>query len=851
MDAEYWRRVERVLDLALDSDPSRWSAIVAEHSGGDDAFRREVEALLGQHAIASSYLSSRPAEIAAALLTEARESREAGSYEGRRVGAYRVIRELGRGGMSRVFLAERADGEFEQHVALKLLRPGLDSEIDVNRFKVERQILASLNHPNIARLLDGGITTDGVPFLVMELVDGEPIDQYCDARQLGVRERLGLFAEMATAVQTAHNSLVIHRDLKPSNILVTRDGVVKLLDFGLAKLLEPGAPPDAAAATMSNHRWMTPEYAAPEQILAQPITTSTDVYQLGAVLYRLLTGHTPFGDGISNLHELETTILEADPPPVSRDLRGDLEAVLRKALAKDSNARYASAQAFADDVQRYLERRPVFARRQTRAYRLRRFVRRHRASVATAAGVVVLLSVYVGTVLADRARIARALVEAQAGTRKAEQVTDFMLGLFEAAEGGQSLHDTVTAQLLLDRALDRANELRGQPELRAQMLDVIGRIQTQLGDMEKAKPLLTEALAIRRSVHGELHPEVATSYEALANVSAATDDNAETVRLRRRVLEIRRAIAGRDDPKSLDALYDLALAVHSSGDRAAARPLFAEWLSAVARQPRQVSELRASQLVAAGDLLSSQGEVDRADSLFREAFVIRRSLYGERHSLISAVLLQLAQNADTRRAFAQSDSLYRSAEAMLRAVYPQGHPSLVSALNMHGNSLQRADRFADAEPLLRESRALAERFAGPNSLDVAQSDVNLGFTLTMIGRYAEAERLDRDALRILESRFDGKNALVVMARDHLGDALRGQRRFAEAEPLLLAGYQRFKVPNSVTKVWLAHVLTALVRLYEAEGRPDEAAKYHRIYEETSRRVAAPSQAGAASTIHPP
>jgi tetratricopeptide (TPR) repeat protein len=419
-----------------------------------------------------------------------------------------------------------------------------------------------------------------------------------------------------------------------------------------------------------------------------------------------------------------------------------------------------------------------------------------------------------------------------------------MLGLFQAAEGGQSLHDTVTAHLLLSRAVDRANELSGQPELKAQMLDVIGRIHTQLGETEKAKPLLTEALAIRRSLHGEMHPEVATSYEALANVSAATTDNAETIRLRRHVLEIRRAIAGPDDPKSLDALYDLAHALHQSGDRTAAFPLFTEWTNAVGRQPRQFTELRASQLLQIGNLVSSQGQPHRADSLLNEALTIRRSLYGDRHSLVADIIVQIADNANLRREFRLADSLYRFAEGILRTAYPQGHPSLAPTLEMHGNGLQRADHFADAEPLFREALDLSKRFYGENSMDVARSDIGLGFTLTMLGKYIEAEAFDRDAIRIYRSMFDDKNAMVVMARDHLGDALRGQRRFVEAEPLLLAGYERFKVPNSVTRLWRGHVLTALARLYDAEGRHDEAAKYLAIFN-------APPPNGPVSTHRPP
>ena len=383
------------------------------------------------------------------------------------------------------------------------------------------------------------------------------------------------------------------------------------------------------------------------------------------------------------------------------------------------------------------------------------------------------------------------------------------------------------------------------------MLDVIGRIHTQLGESEKARPLLTEALAIRRSLHGELHPEVATSYEALANVSATTRDNAETIRLRRRVLEIRRAIAGADDPKSLDALYDLARALHESGDRASANRLFAEWTSSVARQPRQVTELRAGQLVQIGNLVSSQRQLDRGDSLFSEALAIRRSLYGDRHSLVADVIAQIADNANLRGKYRLGDSLYRSAEGILRIAYPQGHPALVGPLQTHGNGLQRADRFADAEPLFREALALSTRFSGPNSLNVASADIGLGFSLTMLGKYSEAEALDRDALRIYRSMFDDKNAMVVMARDHLGDALRGQGRFAEAEPLLLAGYERFKVPNSVTKLWRGHVLTALARLYDAEGRHNEAAKYLAMFNATPPPAPASPPNVPASTHHPP
>jgi serine/threonine-protein kinase len=322
MDSEYWRKVERVLDVALESDPSSWKSVLDDACGGDVALRAEAENLLSRYTSARSYLASPPVISAAALVAEAHEAAAGETVEGRRIGAYRLVRQIGRGGMSRVYLAARADGAFEQQVALKVLRPGLDAEIDRNRFRAERQILATLDHPHIARLLDGGITDDGAPYLVLEHVDGQPIDAYCNEQSLDVAARLRLFVDVADATQHAHRRLVVHRDLKPSNIFVTRDGAVKLLDFGLAKLLEADSRTDAPAlATHTANRWMTPEYAAPEQVRGESVTTLTDVYQLGAVLYQLLAGVPPFGHRLASVHELEERVLRHEPPRPRRRRR--------------------------------------------------------------------------------------------------------------------------------------------------------------------------------------------------------------------------------------------------------------------------------------------------------------------------------------------------------------------------------------------------------------------------------------------------------------------------------------------------------------------------------------------------
>ena len=382
MDADRWQLVERVLDRALMSDPASWPTVLDSTCSGDPVLRDEVEALLAQRSAAERFLESPPVAAAAALVAEARAARP--PIEGRRIGAFSVVRLIGRGGMSRVYLAERADGEFEQQVALKVLRPGLDSDSDRERLRAERHILATLNHPNIGRLFDDGVTDDGLPYLVLEYVHGEPIDKYCAAKQVSIAERLRLFLDIAEAVQYAHRNLVVHRDLKPSNVLVTGEGRVKLLDFGLAKLLGGELPPGDVVSTQPRTRWMTPAYAAPEQVLAQPVTTATDVYQLGVVLYELLTGRLPFAHRARTLREMEDAILHSEPAAPSlavKALHGDLEAIVLMALRKKPDERYDSVAVFADDVRRHLSGQPVLARRHSLLYRARRFLRRNGPAV--------------------------------------------------------------------------------------------------------------------------------------------------------------------------------------------------------------------------------------------------------------------------------------------------------------------------------------------------------------------------------------------------------------------------------------------------------------------------------------
>src|SRR5690606_8890662 len=413
---------------------------------------------------------------------------------GGRVGAYRLVEEIGRGGMGTVYLAERDDAEFEKRVALKLVKRGMDTDDILLRFRYERQILASLEHPSIARLYDGGAAPDGRPYLVMEYIEGEPITRYAERHQLGIEERLRLFVGVCGAVAFAHRNLVVHRDIKPSNILIGSDGSPKLLDFGIARLLDPAAP-DAMPLTRTGLRLLTPEYASSEQRLGQPATTATDVYALGLVLYELLAGTRADPE---RLHRPSTVATRED---VRRRLRGDLDTIVLRALADDPERRYASADQLGDDIERHLGGLPVHARGDSVGYRTGRFVRRHRVAVAAAALVVLSLVTGLGAAVVQAERAAGERDVAQQERARAEQISTFVLDLFSAsdplaADGG----DTLRVRQLVDRSVDRVRaELATQPQLQAQMLITLGRVYRNLGLYGRGEELLVEALDVARA----------------------------------------------------------------------------------------------------------------------------------------------------------------------------------------------------------------------------------------------------------------------------------------------------------------------------------------------------------------
>jgi len=642
-----WNEIETLFESALDRP--REERITWLYGTCDDPkLRAEVERLLKAHERASGILDT-PASLAPEPL----------DVQGQRLGPYRLLREIGRGGMSAVYLAERED-PYRQHVAVKLLRPGLATSDLVRRFLAERQILATLDHPNIARLLDGGVSDDGRPYFVMEYVEGQPITDYCDAHRLSVDDRLVLFEQVCEAVQYAHRNLVVHRDLKPSNIFVTDDGEVKLLDFGIAKLLDPEAVPAAAPHTRTGARPMTLEYASPEQIQGDPITTATDVYALGVVLYELLTGRRPHSTDGTTAGEIERFVCEREPLPPSdavgkgddapekaararstsanalqRTLRGDLDTIVQKALRKEAERRYASAEQFAADLERHRTGQPVKARPATIGYRVRKFAERHRGGVAVAVLFVLLLGGYAATVTLQAQRIAEERDRARLEAMKTLHVKDFLIELFGSA--GPSAGDTTALLEVLAGGADRVRrDLAGHPEIRAEMLSALGAVYTQLGQTDAARPLVEEALAARRSFFSEPHAEVAATLSNLAALEQQAGRPGRAEALYREALDQVRAVRGEGHIAVAQAKNDLAALLETQGRSGAAADLYAEALPVYRRELGSAHGQTATLLMSLAALTCDDGD-DAAVSLYGEALTLERERLGEPNERLATI----------------------------------------------------------------------------------------------------------------------------------------------------------------------------------------------------------------------
>ncbi|NOT35039.1 MAG: serine/threonine protein kinase, partial [Candidatus Eisenbacteria bacterium] len=702
MDSRTWEAIETIFHAALERSPTERERFVAEACAGDSTLRAEVTAMLAAHTATGLRIED---SLLRALLEPGPALRAS-----TRAGAWRLVEPLGEGGMGDVWLAERADGAYEQRAAIKLVRAGLRSFDLIARFLRERQVLAQLTHPNIARLLDGGTTEDGTPFLAMEFVAGQPIHTWCLERSLPLAERLRLFAQVCDAVRFAHANLVIHRDIKPGNILVTSEGRPVLLDFGVAKLLEPDSRD--GLRTQADDRILTPDYAAPEQLRGDPITTATDVWGLGMLLLELVTGKQAFRSEGRPFAEVERRLVEWQPPrpsdrvadrSLARALRGDLDAIVLTALHHDPARRYRSADQLAADIDRFLRGLPIEARPDSARYRIAKFVRRHRLPVAAATALALTLAAFAAVATLQARRIALERDHARAEETRATRVLSMLVELFEVSNprnhpGGDSLRVGDLLKLFESR-IEGATD---QPLIQGRLWETMASIHGSRSQLAAQRAALDRALTAARTARSE---DLALRIRVAQAVLAARLEGQDVA-----VPRLEAALAdhvaryGADDVRTADAMA---------------------WLGGI------------------------HPEREKRVALLERAYAIRQRIEPSGSVEMAAVLNSLAGNRWAEGAFDRALTEYDRGIAMLSRFVSADNPELLTIRFNRADCMASTGSFEDALPELCDVLARRRRVLGSENTATAASLMSLGQLYSNLGRHAEAADTIRAGLATL------------------------------------------------------------------------------------------------------
>jgi tetratricopeptide (TPR) repeat protein/tRNA A-37 threonylcarbamoyl transferase component Bud32 len=793
MDNELWQKAERIFLECVDEPEAKREELLAARCGDDEALRAAVLSLLEGDGKGDSIKDA--IGRAADELSRAQSDR----FVGTMIGSYTVEKFIAEGGMGHVYLAHRSDEAFDQRVAIKLLPARLATESLRRRFRGERQILANLQHPNIAMLLDGGETDDGVPYLVMEYVDGTPIDEYCQQHEFTLQQRIELFIDVCAAVQFAHANLVVHRDIKPSNVFVTEDGVVKLLDFGIAKLLDPNADPGIAAMTMDGSQLFTPRHASPEQVLGKTITTASDVYALGLMIYELLTGSFPY-DVTSKTPpgEIATIITNETPAPPSRRvdsksarrLRGDLDTIVLNCLRKDPGARYNSVNELAADLERFLTHRPILARPPTLAYIAARFWHRNRAIavsvVVTAAAIIIGAFAATAGYIQARESERAAVLEAQ----NAEAISGFLVSLFEEANPDVSAGDERSVRDVLAIGRERVDsELADSPITQARVSATLSEVYKGLGDYEQAQDLQQHAVALVEAHAPEDLEMLAMLRVDMGDILRIRGDHDAAVATLHAALAAFEASGAGISPEWASALNNLGLTHEEMAQRDAALARLEQALhmrEALFESPH--ADI-ANSLHNLAWIYSRGIDLEKAEQYAIEAVAMREAVFGEMHPRVAVTVGQLARIYLARGMLDDAELAARKSVAIAEQIHDTGHPDVSYAYYELADVLQEKGELEESRDLFAQVTAWERVSLGEQSYDYAYSLKAYANVLVELGEFDTAEPLLRQSLAIFDAgpgsaRRAWHNALV-----NLADLLTKAGRFDEAADLLGVGVE--------------------------------------------------------------
>ena len=870
MDSDRWDRIQTVFHAVADLPADERRRMLEAECSGDPALRDEVLSLIEEDLRGASLLDRSVAEVAHEIFRDAVPP----ALLAQQFGPYRIRKVLGEGGMGVVYLARRDD--LGGLAALKILRDAWLSPARRERFAAEQRTLAQLTHPSIARLFDADTLPDGTPWFVMEYVEGAPLTVWCERHEAAVPDRLRLFRAVCEAVEHAHRHLVVHRDLKPSNILVTDDGGVKLLDFGIAKHLE--SLDGRADQTRTGLRLMTPAYASPEQMRGAPVSIQTDLYSLGVILYELLTGHLPFDLSRLTPGEAEAAILEREPErpslrarregratarSVSRAAWADLDVLCLTAMHKDPARRYGNVQALVRDVNHFLEGQPLEARSDTMGYRLGKFVRRNRRAVAAATTALVSLVAVVGFYTAS---LASARNTALSEASRSQRIQQFMLHLFQGGDQEAGPADSLRVISLVHRGVQEARNLVAEPVVQAELYETLGGILQQLGQLEGADSLLRAGLSRRQAIFGPDHAEVARSLVSLGLLRADQARLPEAERLIRDGVALARRRLRPGHPQVADASTALGYVLEKRGEFDQAIRMHEEVVRIRSTSGDTTPELAASLYQLANNHFYA-GHYVVSDSLNLRVMAMNKALFGDRHPSVAENLVNLGATQFEQGHYTEAERLHREALEITRAWYGPNHPQTAAGVTMVARALVRQERIDEATPLLEQALAIRERVFGRVHPSVASTvneiatiemlrgrydeaeagyqrmvDIyesiykgqhyligiaksNLGSVLTRRERHAEAEQRFREAIALYLATLPADHSNTGIARIKLGRSLLRQRRFAEAAAESMAGYEILFKQADPGIGFLVNARKDLVEAYAAMGQPEKAARF--------------------------
>lgn len=848
MNKERLNKVKELFDKASDINKDERESFISSECGDDTELKQEIVSLFSSLEETKDFLE-KPLTI-----SELDNTGFVDPYIGKEIGSYIIDGEAGVGGMGMVYSGKRNDKEFEQKVAIKILKHGISSDYLLKRFQIERQTLANLQHPNIARLLDGGRTSDGLPYLVMEFIDGIPITQYCTEKKLTIEQSLNLFRQVCSAVQYAHQNLVVHRDLKPGNILVTKDGTPKLLDFGIAKLIDEDLSDMSDGLTKTGMWHLTPEYASPEQIKGEKITTASDIYSLGVLLYQMLTGVQPYKitnnspSYISKIITEEKIIKPSEKvyertdeegkqffsDKLSSKLKGDLDNIVAKAMHKDPSRRYVSVEQFSEDIRRHLIGLPVIAQKDTAAYRLNKFIKRHKVGFITSVGFVLFLIISLVAIYWQASVAAKERDNAKLEALKTETVNKFLQDMLSSADPTEVGRDVKVYDVLHKSALNLEKGFTDQPGIEAAIQKTIGITFTNLGEYDEAKPHLERSLLLNEKIYGKESVQAAESNYALALYYHWIGDLKTADSLYTKSLKIFRTDSNTPKRILAGAINDYGILMADNARYDKAKILHEESLNLFLKYAGEKDKETATSYNNLAIVLQELKELDKAEQYFNKALQLNIELLGENRPEVSTNYNNLAFIYVEKEQFDKAEEYFRKSLLLKEKYFGKEHSMVGFALANLSAIQERIGKYDEAEKNILASIKNLSSSVKPDHIWMGMSCFRYGKILIDKGEFSKAETYLNKALRIQKDNYSSDHPNVVSTESELGVVYYHLNKLAEAEKYLTSGYEGVKKIKGEKNYNTVRLLEYLIKLYKKINNPQKLSFYQSLFQQTKQ-----------------